>query len=68
MAIKPEHETANEIYFLSKIGSYADTNKPRADILKGYLAGCAKRVNWDAMDKARVMAYASSLLDRELGF
>lgn len=73
--------TAFELAFLRELGSHSDQGKamPRADLLRGYLAGCAKRNVWGgvawcretnrfgewAIDREKVMAYAKKLLEVE---
>lgn len=66
---KAQPETTHEIAFLRKIGTYNEHARriPRAELLRGYLAGCKKRTRWGTIDSAKVIAFAEAELAREVG-
>ena len=65
----PYPETRHEIEFIKKLGMHLEfpSKKPRADLLRGYLKGCALRVNWKNIEKEKVIAFAESELLKEIG-
>lgn len=60
----PRHSTDAEIKFIEKIGRHSESNLTRAELLRGYLAGCAKRTDWGAIDAALVVAFAQGCLGK----
>ena len=58
-------QTKAEIKFIRGIGRQqvpATAGVPRAELLRGYLAGCQKRERWDGIDRARAMSFAEAEL------
>lgn len=64
----PYPETRHEIEFIKNLGKHLEfpTKKPRADLLRGYLKGCALRADWCKIDREKVIAFAESELLKEI--
>lgn len=60
-------ETAYEIEFIKSLGTNNEESGkiPRADLLQGYVDGCAKRVRWGSINRSKVLRFAYSELSRE---
>jgi len=56
------HNTKMELDFVSGLGTYSEHNCGVVELLKGYLAGCAKRTDWEVIDKKAVIAAANKQL------
>ena len=63
----PAHTTADEIAFLSKLGTYwlPDTMVPRRDLLILYRVAMPLRSNWGYINRARIRAEVERLLTEE---
>ena len=68
----PVWSTGNELEFLRNLGTHRSGSHRTAgqgtvaglkDLLRGYLAGCRRRVNWGSIDKKIVMAEAEAMLE-----
>lgn len=61
--------TQTELAFLGRLGTHAPEarGRSRVHLLKGYLAGCALRADWGAMDKRQAVAFAEAELERLCG-
>lgn len=55
--------TADELRFIDSIGRHCGPHEQEtAELLRGYVEGCRKRVAWDHIDRATVIARAKALL------
>lgn len=65
MIDKYAHTTQDEFDFLENIGTYRENGVPetKKNLLKGYLVGASKRVNWGEIDKDVVINFAKEKLD-----
>ena len=59
------YSTASEIRFINQLGNHHATRKTKAQLLRGYLSGCAKRVKWAGIDKYKVMSHAADMMFKE---
>lgn len=57
-------ETQQEIIFLNCLGTFATKLAPVRELLEKYIKAAEKRVNWDGIDKHRVVTHAINLLRR----
>lgn len=65
---KSRWTNANEKKFIREIGSFNEVgaSMSRASLLKNYIIGIEKRVNWGGMDPEEIMAYARKQLEMEM--
>lgn len=67
--MRHNEQTGAEVRFLRDLGRHsgeiASGRATRADVLRGYIAGCRHRVRWDGIDAPTVTALAWQLLNRE---
>lgn len=67
MDMETSHSTINEIAFIRNLGMYRPKEKrkeTRAELLDSYLSSCAKRVNWDDIDKSECIKIAKKELKK----
>tara|TARA_R110000772_G_scaffold4573_4_gene16361 strand:- start:3933 stop:4208 length:276 start_codon:yes stop_codon:yes gene_type:complete len=62
------HTTEREFDFIDKLGTYNEHSAKvsKVDILRGYLKGMEKRVNWGSISKKKAVKYATARLAREV--
>lgn len=64
---KTESGTDYEIVYIQGVGGWsaAGTRTGRKRLLELYLLSASKRVNWDGIDKDRVIEFTAAELERE---
>lgn len=59
-------QTEHEIDFIDKLGTHsnhaADFNLSRVELLRGYIDGAKRRVDWGDIDRETILVYALKLL------
>ena len=60
------YNTADELDFISKLGSYNAGTPSRVVLLHRYIKAFPRRVDWGSIEKEKVLAHARAKLAKEI--